>query len=718
DRLLEIRKQLGTLQSDRAQLDLLNTPAETPGPTESDEPGPVKPAGDDKTQGRRLRELDDSYRIQKEMAARNGEDLLAIDAEWQAKRLALLETFIQEDVAARKEGVSWAAALDASLRSALAEGYGQISEQLDAVRTRLAELSSEQAVLSIDAAVSFADQHGVPLDEALKKIAEEARKAAGEELSNTEKLVREQDALNIKLEEGNVSGETAVSIRGRLAAVTGELAAADTRRQEALAREEEASRRLLAFDLDRISTTAQKTIDAVDKEIGAKKELGLFGKTEKETEKNALQERYNSLLEKQKALEEEYVRLRKSESPDDQARADALKGQIQEVAAETEAAGKEIQSSAESVAGAIAEKFSRIAGIIRDTVRGIADIAGGLIDNQAERDAQAAAERLAAIEQQKNATLNELDGELNDMREEHRRENEEREAEYQERMYEAQQGQYSRTIAELQGAFAMETNIEKLRELEKQLEAEKKKKREAAEQKKKEQEDKKRAEDQLRQENEALNKRNQLEWEFSAAQVTTENAAGAAAAEAARQKARWEKASTITTLSLQAAESVVKAAVAIAGMDYIGAAAYTLAAGIATGQAAVAGLAPEPASYIPQPLPPPPRKLAAGGIFMPSIGGTDILTAGGSRAVIAEANIPELYLPVTAENIDSLFKAAGVKNYREDSIVYAPVFDITLNNTENMTAEDLVDYLKNEWERDFVEFAEGAYKKYFVGTRT
>jgi hypothetical protein len=86
--------------------------------------------------------------------------------------------------------------------------------------------------------------------------------------------------------------------------------------------------------------------------------------------------------------------------------------------------------------------------------------------------------------------------------------------------------------------------------------------------------------------------------------------------------------------------------------------------------------------------------------------------------VVAEAGVPELYLPITAENIDALFKSAGIKNYHEDRIVYAPVFEITLNHTEGMTAEGLVDFLKNEWERDFVEFAQNAYHKYFVGART
>jgi len=103
---------------------------------------------------------------------------------------------------------------------------------------------------------------------------------------------------------------------------------------------------------------------------------------------------------------------------------------------------------------------------------------------------------------------------------------------------------------------------------------------------------------------------------------------------------------------------------------------------------------------------------------MPSVGGTPILNAAGNPAVVAEANVPELYLPITQANIDSLFKAAGVRGAdtrTENSLVYSPVFTINLGDNDTEAGEEILRFLRNEGQRDLLAIVEDARRKFSVG---
>ncbi len=675
------------------------------------DPDPAKSSN--KTRAERLQDLDDEYAVRRSLAAKNGEDLYAIEKEAQGKRLALLHTFVQEDVAARKGGADVSKAMAASLDSSITGGYGKIAAELATTRARLKELSAESVGLELDASITFLSASGLTVEQALRNIQEAAKSAADAELNNAKGLSAEQTALNLRLADTNLSETSAVAIRSRLSAITEGLAKSDARRAEAMAVQEESSRRLLAVDLERIGGTAEKTEAAIDREIALKKETGLLGKTDKEIERNALQEKRNALIEKQRSLMGEYNTLMASGSAADAQRAAALRGEILELGAATVDVKKQIEKSTSSLFDKIAAKIDVIGGKITEVFSSVANIATGLIGNQAERDAQEYAERLAEIEQEKNAALSALDDQLNEMREAHREENEAAQEAYEERQYQTQQEEYARTIADLETSISEETNIRRLRELEKQLEDERKKKREAQEAKKKDQEDKKRAAEQLKAENDLLNERNRIEYEFTVSQIETENAAGTAAAAAAIEKAKWEKASTVLNLTLQAAENVAKAAAN--WWNPPAAAAFTVAAVLAGAQAGVAAGAPEPAEYTPQPLPAPPKKLAAGGIFMPQAGGTNITMSSGAPAITAEAGIPELYLPITTENIDAMFRAAGIdRKGAGGGFSYAPVFQLNFQDTDGLTRDDVMGAIRDA-DRELLSIVEEAKRNYYMG---
>jgi len=688
------------------------------------EPGSIAPAAgetvsgakkSDKSQGERLKELDEEYKTRKALALRNGEDIYAIEREAQSKRLELLQTFVAEDVAARKKNADIAVALTASLGKDLESGYKTLNEELNATRAHLAELTAEKVGINLEARISFLSASGLTTEEALKSIREEAARTAASELEKTKGLSAEQASLNLRLQDRNLSDEASAAIRSRLLAVSKEIASSDSARTEALAVQGEASGRLLEVDLARIGGTAERTEASIDREIELKKQVGLLGSTDEDVKKNSQQEKYNGLVEKQKSLIGEYNSLMATGSDADKRRAEAVKTEIEKLGVTAQNVAKDMEGSFQGFFSKLADKIESIGGKLSETFSSVSNIATGLIGNRAEKEAREYAAKLAKIEQEKNAAVTELEDDLNEMREAHRRENEEAEEEYRERQYEEQQAEYSRSIAELETAMIDETNIEKLRETEKQLEEERKKKREALEAKNKEKEDKKRAEAQQKAENERLNQLAQLEYEYSVAQVETQNAAGIASANAAREQAKWEKASSILGLTLMVAVNIARAASSFPNVPAM--VAYGVAAAIAGAQATVAATAPEPAPYTPQPLPTQPKKLAEGAIFLPRSGGTQVTLPSGNPAIVAEAGVPELYLPITTANIEALFRAAGIDPGRSGAASgfnYSPVFQLNFQDTQGLTKDGVIEAIR-EADRDLLAIVEEAKRTYYLG---
>ncbi len=489
-------KEFEAIQKQRD--DIFAEPGKTP-PQPSGAP-PTETADADGSQGKRLKALDDSYKVQAALAQQAGEDIYRIEQEWQQKRIALLQDFIQEDVASRKEGVSVAEALSTSLESSLSEGYGSILSQLEMSQDILDDLSTKSLSLNIDTSIRFLSESGLTVEDALKKIRDEAKSTADQQLNNIQELISEQDALNIKTADGNIAEEARAAVLSRLQTITGELADAEKTRSEALAIEGEASARLLASDLSRISQTRERTEEAVNREIELKKELGLLGSNEKEVERNTVTAKRSALLETQNRLISQYNDLMASGTDEDMARADAVKNELAEIGDEF----KKLDDIGGNIFDTIADKIKKFGDKFVGYFESVAGIVTGLIGNAAEKQAQEFNKKLESIERERNAVLNEIDNEMYTLKEEHRIENEEKELAHQQRLYEEQQTRYERDITELQAAFNAESNIEKLRELEKQIEEQKKKKREAQEQKKKDEEDKKRAEEQLAAENDIL----------------------------------------------------------------------------------------------------------------------------------------------------------------------------------------------------------------------
>ncbi len=304
------------------------------------------------------------------------------------------------------------------------------------------------------------------------------------------------------------------------------------------------------------------------------------------------------------------------------------------------------------------------------------------------------------------------------MREQKQQEDSEREEQRRNEEYEKRLLASERNIQELQGQFEAETNLEKLRNLEKQLEAEKKKKAEEAARKKEEDEKKKRDKEARMQEIALLNARALAEHEFAISRIQTENASGDASAKAAQQAAKWQKAQTSVSLAIKAAEQTALAVARFAIPDPIGGAAHTAAAVMAGIQAGVVLAQPLPPDYIQQPLPPAPRliKFAQGGIVMPSSAGTGITLPNGSPGLVAEAGLPELILPISAPNLQNVFKAAGLNQTdNSKSFSYSPSYSIEISqNSEKSLDEALLNVLRSH-DRELLNIVETGKQNWFVG---
>ncbi len=481
-------------------------------------------------------------------------------------------------------------------------------------------------------------------------------------------------------------------------------------------------------EIDDINAIAEKTKKAVEDEIALKKELGqIAGNTDKEKERNAELEKTKAYLEKQKELMGEYLNLINSGNEKDKEKAALIKKQVEALgtlADEGQESSKKIKKSFAEAAKDIADKISAIGNSVVQVFSSIADAAKASIENkELERKAQTAA-KLAEIEREKNETLLELDNELSEMREQKQQEDSEREEQRRNEEYEKRLLSSERNIQELQGQFEAETNLEKLRNLEKQLEAEKKKKAEEAARKKEEDEKKKRDKEARLYEISLLNAKSQAEHEFAIARIQTENASGDAAAKAAQQAAKWQKAQGIISMSIKGAEQTALAAVAIAralGGDPSGAieAPARIAAAVAAGiQAGVIAGQPAPPDYIQQPLPPAPRliKFAQGGIVMPSSAGTGISLPNGNAGLVAEAGLPELILPINIPNLQNVFKAAGLNQTdNSKSFSYSPSYSIEISqNSEKSLDEALLNVLRSH-DRELLNIVETGKQNWFVG---
>ena len=475
-------------------------------------------------------------------------------------------------------------------------------------------------------------------------------------------------------------------------------------------------------EIDDINAIAEKTKKAVEDEIALKKELGqIAGNTDKEKERNAELEKTKAYLEKQKELMGEYLNLINSGNEKDKEKAALIKKQIEALGAladEGQESSKKIKKSFAEAAKDIADKISAIGNSVVQVFSSIADAAKASIENkELERKAQTAA-KLAEIEREKNETLLELDNELSEMREQKQQEDSEREEQRRNEEYEKRLLSSERNIQELQGQFEAETNLEKLRNLEKQLEAEKKKKAEEAARKKEEDEKKKRDKEARLYEITLLNAKSQAEHEFAIARIQTENASGDAAAKAAQQAAKWQKAQGIISMSIKAALETAEAVANFAAQNYIGGAAHTAAAVAAGIQAGVIAGQPAPPDYIQQPLPPAPRliKFAQGGIVMPSSVGTGITLPNGSPGLVAEAGLPELVLPINVPNLQNVFKAAGLNQTdNSKSFSYSPSYSIEISqNSEKSLDEALLNVLRTH-DRELLNIVETGKQNWFVG---
>lgn len=478
-------------------------------------------------------------------------------------------------------------------------------------------------------------------------------------------------------------------------------------------------------EIDDINAIAEKTKKAVEDEISLKKASGLIeGENEKEKNKNALLAKANKYRQKQNELLEEYVKLSASSNEKDKEKAEVLKKQADDIGRLSKEAANEANKAFAEMAAKVAGYIQKIGSSISETFSSIADLAKSIINNKEEIRKQETAQRLVDIEREKNETLLELDNELSEMREQKQQEDSEREEQRRNEEYEKRLLASERNIQELQGQFEAETNLEKLRNLEKQLEAEKKKKAEEAARKKEEDEKKKRDKEARLYEISLLNAKSQAEHEFAIARIQTENASGDAAAKAAQQAAKWQKAQGIISMSIKGAEQTALAAVAIAralGGDPSGAieAPARIAAAVAAGiQAGVIAGQPAPPDYIQQPLPPAPRliKFAQGGIVMPSSAGTGITLPHGNAGLVAEEGLPELILPINVPNLQNVFKAAGLNQTdNSKSFSYSPSYSIEISQNSGKSLDEALLNVLRSHDRELLNIVETGKQNWFVG---
>lgn len=475
-------------------------------------------------------------------------------------------------------------------------------------------------------------------------------------------------------------------------------------------------------ELKRIKTITEETIKQAQKKAHLKKETGQI--TQEESEKETLQITLNDLKKEQLNLENLIIASEQKGSKNQNKKIILAKKELKEITESIDETSKKIKNLAtmhgESLRNQILKVRKDIQTIGTEIVTLTSDLSSLAVDiigNQDEKQKQKATKRLAQLEREKNETLLAIDEELNQQREQKRIEDAQREEEHRQAEYEKKLADYERNIQELEGTIALETNIEKIKAAEKELEAERKKKKEEENRKKAEDEKAKRDKKARMQEITLLNARAKAEHDFAVIQIQTENESGAASAKAAQEKAKWKKAETITSLILKAALETASAAASFAVMDFVGGSLHTAAAVIAGVQAGVVGSAPLPPDHQAQPLPkaPTPIKFAKGGLVMPSTGGTGIALPNGMPGIVGEAGSPEMILPITAPNLDKVFKAAGITNQTTTTnpLNFAPNYHIEISAGIGDVQSEIIEALRTH-DREAISIIENARREYYV----
>ncbi|QEJ96674.1 phage tail tape measure protein [Treponema phagedenis] len=423
-------------------------------------------------------------------------------------------------------------------------------------------------------------------------------------------------------------------------------------------------------EIEKINKITDETKNAVELEVKLKAEAGqIEGRSDKEKDRAAWKEKAALYQQKQNELLQQYIDLQSSAKKEDKEKAEAIKKQADNI-------------------GVLAEEAAKKA---RDA---FADAARNIADKLSER------------------------------REQKQIEDAEREEQRRQEEYEKRQAESNRNIQELSGSFEVETNLIKIRNMEQQLEAARKKKAEDAARKKAEDEKIKRDKEARMQEVALLNAKAQAEHEYAVTRITTENAAGDAAAKAAQEAAKWQKAQGVISMSIKAAietaEAVAQFALGVAGnpQGFAAGAAHTAAAVMAGIQAGVIAGQPLPPDYIQQALPPAPRpiKFAQGGIVMPSAAGTGITLPNGAPGLVAEAGIPEVILPLNLPNLETMFKAAGINNSNNSSSLnYSPQYNIEVSQNADEDLGDTIIKVLTERDRESFNIIDGAQKNWYVG---
>lgn len=478
-------------------------------------------------------------------------------------------------------------------------------------------------------------------------------------------------------------------------------------------------------EIERIKQTARETKRNVEEETALKKELGsIEGKNDKEKQRNAYLQEAAAYAQKQNELTSEYVKLSGSASEKDKEKAQAIKEQVKELKNLEDNAKKSagtVENSFVQMAAKISEKMQQIGMMVEQTFSSIAEAAKAIINNKEIERKQQVNIRLAELEQEKNEKLLELDNELSDLREQKQAEDSEREEARREEEYEKRIAESERTISELSGRLQNETNLEKLRNTEKQLEDARRRKAED-EARKKEDDDKRKRDKELRmQEVALLNAKAQSEHEFAVSRIQTENASGDAAAKAAQETAKWQKTQGVISMAIKAAVATAEAALEFAkpyGIGIPSGIMYTAAAVMAGVQGGIIASQPAPPDYIQQPLPPAPRpiKFASGGIAMPQSGGVPFTLPSGAPGIAAEAGSPELILPVTLPNLQKMFSAAGFNQTDNSrSMSYAPTYNVEISQNQGEDLGSVVLRALEDHGREVLNIVEDNRKAWFVG---
>lgn len=477
----------------------------------------------------------------------------------------------------------------------------------------------------------------------------------------------------------------------------------------------------LQAELAEINQIAENTKAKAETESNKKLDSGDFG-NKNSSEAKLAKYKYEIATYEAKSLElnEKITALTKEDAEKHAEKIKALKQETAELETQKQLASenaKDAEKTSKTLkeAGETSSKIQEIGSAINQVVAGVAGLATDIIGQKQQEQAQKLAEKLAEIEREKNETLMALESEYLDWKEEKQIEAIEREEERREAEFEKQQAQLSKSLNETQSAFDQETNIQKAKNREKELEEKRRALEEAKRKKCEDDAERKRQKEERAQEIEMLNTKAMAQWQFQVASIEAQNASAQSGAQLARQVAQWEKASSITSLIVKVATETAQAAAAFMTPPIM--AGHIIAAAVAGAQIGVVSAAPIPSGIAtPAPLPPAPRpiKFARGGIVYPSTEGTPAQLASGRPAVIGEAGIPEIILPVTQENLEAVFKAQGITTNNANTTI-APIYNITISQNESESLPDVILSTLEIHDRQILSIVENAKRNTYVG---